>query len=412
MTAARSARRVARLVLSLVGWLAVIVALDWAVGAVWNTVDDPNRPASSDEGPSSPASSDAGPVTRDPRIDEPAMADSPWRTEYFNELGGLRYEYVPFVYPRLLETHLRYINSADGIRRSYEPPARPGVSPPVVWVFGGSAVWGEGQRDMHTIPSEMARASEADGLPVRVVNFGERSYVLWQELQVFEHELAHRPPPDLAVFYDGPNEQGVQFEYAINDPQVADYVRLNGLLTGVGLEPDASTSSSPTSGSTVRQEVSSLYGRYRDHSAVARLLRGAQSLFGAQMAEAQTNDPPPVSEEQSAEILANALAVYKRGRSVARMIGEDHRVGTRFFWQPAFPDVQVGSDIRNAAATLEPETVDLLDIFDAVPAPGVYIDVIHTNELGARLAGEAIWQHLRPDVRSLYADAGRSGAGT
>ena len=62
------------------------------------------------------------------------------------------------------------------------------------------------QRDEHTIPSEFARLAEADGIPLRVVNYGSLAYVNWQEVLLLEQLVTGGSEPDLAVFYDGFNE--------------------------------------------------------------------------------------------------------------------------------------------------------------------------------------------------------------
>ena len=90
------------------------------------------------------------------------------------------------------------------MRTSYQSQA-PGKKLSV-WFFGGSALFGDGQRDDHTIPSEFARLAEADGIPVEVRNYGRPGVAMWQELQLFEQTVAAGQKPDLVVFYDGFND--------------------------------------------------------------------------------------------------------------------------------------------------------------------------------------------------------------
>ncbi len=61
-----------------------------------------------------------------------------------------------------------------------------------VWFFGASALFGDGQRDDHTIPSEFARLAEADGIPVEVRNYGRPGIAMWQELELFEQLVVDR----------------------------------------------------------------------------------------------------------------------------------------------------------------------------------------------------------------------------
>lgn len=184
--ARRRARRLGRAlwrgVPTVVGGLVLLVALDWAVGAAWDRVvgDDPG-PVSSVR----PLAAQDLPPAEDPRVDLPALADAPWADRYFAELETLDFTYVPYIGPRERPVQGRYVSSADGVRGSYEP-AGLAADAPEVWFFGGSTLWGEGQRDAHTIPSEIGRLAEAAGNPIRVRNFGVRGYTALQELLVFE----------------------------------------------------------------------------------------------------------------------------------------------------------------------------------------------------------------------------------
>ena len=71
-------------------------------------------------------------------------------------------------------------------------------------------MFGVGQRDEHTIPSEVARLAEDDGVALEVHNYGLPGWVAWQEVQYLERLLARGERYDLAVFYDGFNELLVQ----------------------------------------------------------------------------------------------------------------------------------------------------------------------------------------------------------
>ena len=95
------------------------------------------------------------------------------------------------------------MNVRRGIRRSYEPAGAQGRDAVKIFFFGGSTMFGMFQRDAHTIPSEFARLAEADGIPVRAINFGRLAYANWQEMLLLEKLVSRGREPDLAVFYDG-----------------------------------------------------------------------------------------------------------------------------------------------------------------------------------------------------------------
>jgi len=389
-----------------VGLIAIVIAIDWAVGAVWERADgdagDRLVPAASapvDDGGGAP-----GPRARDPRVDVAAMADAPWRFEYYDELAELSYDYLPYLYTQASSHRSRYINTRGGVRRSYQAEVdRTAPVPPELWFFGGSAMWGEGQRDDHTIPSEIARIAEEDGLPVRVTNRGERAWVIWQEALLFEQRLAHDPAPALAVFYDGANEVGVQAEHPSTEPTPADHRNWAEHLAGAVTEPGG-LGDPGDAGISMRAAVGDLFDSYRSTSALARLVENAGSIVAAAPAGAQDGQGSSASAVEVER--RNAEAIYRRGRALARDLGDEAGVRTVFFAQPAFNGTE---PYREFVSRLTPGTIDLTATLDDLDEP-VYTDEIHTNERGARVVAEAMWPHLRPAVCRWYEAQGAASA--
>ena len=99
------------------------------------------------------------------------------------------------------------VNIRDG-RRVTVSPAPCDCPTATVWLTGGSAVWGIGQRDPHTIASELVRAGEAAGIALQVDNMGQRGSTFIEQVDAVEARLAEEGPPDLVVFYNGFNEAG------------------------------------------------------------------------------------------------------------------------------------------------------------------------------------------------------------
>lgn len=368
-------RRVVAAVPLAVGVVIAVLAIDLAVGAVVGRVADLGEGSSSDL---------AGGTDGASPVDSPAMASYPWRGDYFAALDHLRYDYQPYALARVDDTQTPYINVSDGVRRSFEVAA-PGARVPEVWFFGGSTLWGEGQRDLHTIPSEFARRAGADGRPVRVVNFGQPGNVSWQDALLFEQALAHRPPPDLAVFYDGVNDYRVQTKYPANDPIHFEFRRVSKLVTGhapgeVGTR---------VTRESVGGDLGHLFDRYVETSVVAKLIRQARSVVAsAPVSAGQTVDS---SESDASDPVANAAEVYGRSQAVIRLLAGRDGVDSVFFWQPQ----QGGGDAyRDLTDRVAGSAIDLTEVLDDPPAP-VYVDESHTNEVGARLVAEAMWQRLR-----------------
>ncbi|MBX3287562.1 MAG: SGNH/GDSL hydrolase family protein, partial [Actinobacteria bacterium] len=141
-------------------------------------------------------------------LEAPAMADAPYWPQLTRAqeqlranmgLGSYAYEQPDVSSP--------YLNIVDGHRVTWSPPAPGGCSPPEVWMFGGSTMFGEGQRDEYTVPSWLARTAWADGVALHVTNFGQLGDPLWIEVRRLEEALGTTDDrPDLVVFYDGANE--------------------------------------------------------------------------------------------------------------------------------------------------------------------------------------------------------------
>jgi lysophospholipase L1-like esterase len=361
------------------GWIVIVVAVD--AGAGW--LLDEVRGHHEDEPVAADAAALAGeelPPTTDPRLTVPAYAGESWPERYFEEMDALAYTYVPFIGPRVRTVHGQYINSSEGIRRSYEPAGADDPETPEVWFFGGSTMWGEGQRDLHTIPSEVARLAEADGVPLHVVNFGERGYTAYQEFLLFEQESAARGAPDLAVFFDGQNELGTQHESPENLSVQPTVYQLATVLEALRLAPALPGQSEPAE--------PSLEAEYEQTSAVHKLLRMLDLI---EPVAAQETDPERYQQE-----LDNAVAIYSRSVQLIRDLGR--RRGTRVvnFWQPGRSD---NTSYQALVDRIPAGVVDITDAFDPGPGDeGIFIDGGHTNEVGARLAAEAIWEHLAPVV--------------
>ena len=100
------------------------------------------------------------------------------------------------------------------------PPSRTGSGPPSIrtrrwvepfdmWFFGGSAAFGAGRRDAHTIPSELVRQAGAEAVALEVHNLAVPATVNWQAAMLLLRGW-WEDPPDLVVFYDGANDLALQ----------------------------------------------------------------------------------------------------------------------------------------------------------------------------------------------------------
>ncbi len=354
-----------------IAWTAGVVVLlivsNYVVGWTWDELwGDHDTPIPS-----------AAPLSVDALGAAPQMAAAAWREEYWREYLALEYDYVPFLNSRVADVDGRYITSVGGERRSYVPDQVTSSSLEV-WFFGGSALWGQGQRDLQTIPSVVARRAEIAGTPLRVANFGQPGYTTWQSALLLEQQLAVRPPPDLVVFYDGADDVAVQVERRYDDPSHYNSRAVSGLLEGRD---------------SAREQLQEWMEEYRETSAVNRLAQGLRGVFAVQ---------PAAADEAGLE--GRVSSIRMRSLDLASSVALRHGVPVVFALQASAGVPGDGGAYRGLDAALLPESVSSdvasLDLRSALDdeADGVYLDGVLTNEEGARLVGAALWRSIADDL--------------
>jgi len=302
-----------------------------------------------------------------------AHEDEPFAEDLFREVLEANHRPDLMLGSRNDDVRGRYLNVVDGRRVSYRP-ADPVLT---VWFFGGSTMYGIGQRDDHTIPSVVARRAEDAGVRIDPVNFGVSGDTNWVETIRFVEALeGASTPPDLVVFYDGANDASLGWQRA-------------------------------NRGNRLLEETSRLPMSARE-----------EELFTASAPEA----PTPLSAEDDVELRTElAAAQYGSGVDLARRVAAVHGVPVVHFWQPMpeskrlapsddgllerlqwTPEMQAaaGRIYREMAKRSAADVIDLSGAFDDVDRP-VFFDQSHTNELGARVVGTAIFDEVLPRLRSL-----------
>jgi len=121
---------------------------------------------------------------------------------------------------------------ADGFRLT--PGSMASDSSYLVYVLGGSTVWGVGSPDSCTIPARMLSelASRTDR-PIDVRNLGQLGWVSTQELLELVLRIRGGDRPDLVVFLDGMNDVSAAYQSGIagvhqNFPEIA--ARMEGRI--------------------------------------------------------------------------------------------------------------------------------------------------------------------------------------
>jgi len=246
-------------------------------------------------------------------------------------------------------------------------------------MYGGSTTFGLGQRDDHTVPSELARVAHEAGIQIDVKNKGIPGDMHWEESQRYAWDIANGGRPDLVVFFDGVNELwGTQ--------------RLSNTHEG-----DRDRPVDP-----VKEEFWD--GWLRTY---------ANSPFSA------PDGGKPITPTTVLDLTAEqtgqlAVTRYDRSRRVSADLSEANDLPTVWFWQPSRysrPPVQGEYEgdggnawaqrfYDSAQAAVSDDVEDLSNVYDNDPNPYFYDDV-HTNEKGARVVAEEMFARLRPQLELL-----------
>jgi hypothetical protein len=325
-----------------------------------------------------------------------ALRDLPWAPEALRETGAVSNQIVftPFVGLSIRDFHSRYVNVDNRVRKSYVAPIQPGQKPLDVWFFGGSTMFGfDLQRDEHTIPSEVVRLAQADGIPIRARNYGSTGYVNYQETLLLALLLGGGQKPDLVVFYDGVNDESLGFLNAIG-----------------GFDPAGEPS---------------YIGSFEARQALAIRHLSEGATPGVR------NDLPPsplqpvdANPLTARSLTSDIVGVYDQGVQLSRMLGQRYGVPVTHFWQPEiysrrpldpgeralFPGLgldqyryeTIAALLREVRASLPAGVVDISNSLDSVHGP-VFSDSAHINEVGGHAVAEAMYGHLKSQLQQLAA---------
>jgi lysophospholipase L1-like esterase len=406
----RARRRPVLRVATVVGVVSLLLLADLAGGWVYDEV------SSETHGTAAVADD-----TFDPAA-QPALRDSPWAPEVLAEQTELPSVKDSFLGYRMGTKESRYTDILDGVRKSYEPGV--GGDRVSVWFFGASALFGDGQRDDHTIPSEFARLAEADGIPVEVRNYGRPGTAMWQELELFEQVVSSGQKPDLVVFYDGFNDLAWQMNVQLTTEPTNIYDPQAGQATNAGVSDTDATAKQPASTSDSGTTVSDVLGAYWDQSASHHVYDALHDLIaGSSEQEVQfakgvkQKDTSSGSTNDVAEAAKNTVSIQSRAASLATSVAASVGADATFFWQPNVFTKKLLPDERAylGLAGYQPERwnpaiaqvknllkstpyVDVGDALDGATQPVLW-DFVHTNEEGARLSAEALYSHLKPTLQ-------------
>jgi lysophospholipase L1-like esterase len=345
-----------------VGLVVLVAVWPWTVDWPW-----------SDGGET--VAGDAGTFTRSFE-DDPAFADAPWaanvRLSLLDAWNNLEFNAAEGGWS-IRDIASDHVNVTGGERLTVAPD--PGLGDPVVvWLVGASAAFGAGQRDDHTIASELVRRAGRDGIPLQVRNLAVPATVNWQTATQLTSRLLWDVPPDLIVVYDGANDLSLQESLASR---------------GLG--------DSDRPASLVDEEFD-------------RILRERAAAGGAGAAlpepvETSVAGPVPTGDELAARVVTRygrGLELIRRSapatdadRETLRAVGLDESSVER--WRA------LADGVRRELPALG--VVDLSSVYDGRSEP-IYWDTVHTNEVGSLLAADAIYAGILPEVAAARSRSG------
>lgn len=273
----------------------------------------------------------------------------------------------------------RHTNIVDGARRT----ARPDCDCPrvTVWLVGGSEVFGLGQRDGHTIASELAREGARRGLALDVHNLGVPGWTLWDEYRMLQQRLGEGQRPDLVVFVDGFNDMAYSMIQTVTRGPSWDRPVFND-ITG---DPDMIADFQALGSDEVGRRLAAVGGASR-----------LGELAGRRYADLQTRVRSMLTDQQIDS------AFFFQPDAFA---GPNQRDAARFEpnYDPAHVD-PLGEVLAAAADVASTEAgndvIDLRPAFATEPA-AVFYDLAHTNERGAATIADALADALTERLRRL-----------
>ncbi len=254
------------------------------------------------------------------------------------------------------------------IRRTIQNGSGRGGRPLLIWIFGGSTMFGWGVPDDETIASHLS-AILSRNLPSRTVavtNHGHSYFFSSQELTLFQMLLRRGDRCDLAVFLDGLNDS---FSYSLQDvPAFTDRMT-------VAMEREQQ-----------RNPTAQTYFRVSPGFPPVRLLLGIGRRFTRQPVSRPAEFPTPdVSPD---------VSTYQFNLRAETALGSIYGIKTFFFWQPVPGDPRYASARELAARIRQAVHVDdfhfIADIFKDMDPRDVYVDYHHYGDIANERIAEDI----------------------
>lgn len=321
-----------------------------------------------------------------PREQADAVAADDWISQYWREHAASRYtEWHSYVYWRRRAYAGELITvDANGFRRT--PHVQP-RSERRIWLFGGSTVWGTGNRDSGTLAAQLEQIylERAPELGVRVDNFGESGYVSRQSLTAFQSALnCPEEPADLAIFLDGANDVYAALQSGtaglpqnednrrreFNSSRQAGQLLRAWLLRLEGILRLAGVSTATVNESELPTLAQAITNHYFSQMKQAQALAIRYNVELIYLWQPTAFDRSPPRGDEAAIVGASSALHVQLQRLSTRQVSTLHQ---RAQLSPILP------------------LADLPAIFDGSNDP-VFFDFVHLSEAGQRILAEQLYQ--------------------
>lgn len=367
--------------------------------------------------------------------------DRAWIEAFVEERGETEFtssavRWEPFAYWRSAEHRGQFFNvDAAGLRRTVNPaPPADAKTVQRVFLFGGSAMWGDSVRDEHTIPSLLAQKMREADYAVEVTNFAQLGYVSTQEWIALALELRRGNVPDLVVFFDGANDVGAaaaNYQPGVSINEVNRQLEFNLLNDASWGRLFKSCAYNSAIGRLVRGGRGPEWAERQRDEMVARnderIERHAAALQALPATATSQQRRQAEKDLRDLDIGREAVAVYRANVRIVQALQKAAGFETLFFWQPTVLDrsqpsveetaiigdnaklqriwnaaMRTWSEIQAAEAKAPPanpwpQTILLGDVFDRPELAGksMFFDLVHPSEVANAIVAERMLPHVR-----------------
>lgn len=291
----------------------------------------------------------------------------------------------------------RYLNVNEDLTRRTEFGPTQKVAPDeiVIWMFGGSTLFGWGVADQHTIPSQLQKIinQKIEGSTVRVINYGTPYFYSSTELALYTALLRDSKKPNLVIFFDGVNDSAYLLK-GYDQPWFSPIARH-------GWEQEQYR----RFGSGTSIEAGEILFRLP----MMNLVRLLQRKLYPNRSYAQQFEPPPEKPEH----LENGVRRYKLNIEAQRRISESqgisslHILQPAIFWNPNAKNINQGGLKNEFYKMLMIDGPDYLIKMpgDLIGQDLAYVDEGHYSEGSCLLIAEKIFQVAESALHAIVKQA-------